>query len=313
MRRKGVVIVALLIILLFSLIGSSCVIIGKAGERIAVIYLGGTIAGQSQLGLLTSVGITPNLVRANLDRASRDSGVKAVVLRIDSPGGTAAASQEIAEMIRRFEKPLVVSMGDVAASGGYYISAYADRIVAGPSTMTGSIGVIMQVFNIQGLMEKLGIQSETITSGKYKDLSPPLSAQERAILQEMCDELYEQFIKTVVEGRKSVIESKAKERGLVPEAYVRELATGQLYTGTQALKLGLVDKLGDLDDAINLAAELAGVKKPVVEEYAPPSLLERLFRILAKIEEALQPKLPEDETLFLKTIEGWQVVPRYKL
>ena len=299
---KGIVIV-LLIVVLFSLVSSSCVVTRKAGERIAVIYLSGTIAGESQTGLLTSAGITPNLVRTYLEKASRDRGVKAVVLRIESPGGTVAASQEIAEMIRRFEKPLVVSMGDVAASGGYYISAYADKIVAQPSTLTGSIGVIIQIFDISGLMEKLGIKSETITSPRegYKDLSSLPPEERRAILQGICDEAYEEFIKAVAAGRDRDLE------------VVRRLATGQPYTGNQAYNLGLVDELGGLDKAINLAAELAGVKKPAVEVYGPPSLLEQLLRILVKIEEALKPKLGEDETLFLKAIEGWQAVPRYQL
>ena len=271
------------------------------GGKIAVIPLSGTIAGASQQGLLTSSGITLSLVRGYLHKAEDDGSVKAVVLRIESPGGSAAASQEIAAEILRFKeesgKPVVVSMGNMAASGGYYISAYADRIVANPATLTGSIGVISEFIYIEGLLEKLGLEMEIIKAGKYKDMGIyPLTDEERQIMQAITDDLYEQFVDAVAEGRH-----------LSPET-VRNLATGQLYIGTQALSLGLVDELGGLDRAIELAAELAGVTAPVVEEY-------RLSGpwwsgLLQQFQVPLLP-LGEDELTFLRMLEGWQAVPRY--
>jgi protease-4 len=270
--------------------------------KVAVIRLSGIIADSGQPGLLTIGGISPELVREYLKMAERDSGVKAVVLRIDSPGGSAAASQEIASSIRRFKestgKPVVVSMGDMAASGGYYISAHADSVVANPSTLTGSIGVISQFIYIEGLLEKLGLELETIKTGRHKDMGVwPLTEEQRQIMQGITDDLYNQFVSAVAEGR-----------GL-PMERVTELATGQLYTGTQALDLGLVDELGDLDTAIEVAASLAGITAPEVEDYSPPvSFFERL---LGGLSAPLELPFTGDQLLFLRILEGWHVMPRY--
>ena len=270
--------------------------------KVAVIRLNGIIAGSGQQGLLMSGGISPKLVRGYLKKAESDSGVKAVVLRINSPGGSAAASQEIASDIHRFKnetgKPIVVSMGDIAASGGYYISAYADKIVANPSTLTGSIGVISQFIYVEGLLEKLGLELETVKSGRHKDMGIwPLTDEQRKIMQDISDDLYEQFVTAVAQGR-----------GL-PTEEARGLATGQLYTGNQALGLGLVDKLGGLDTAIDLAASLAGISAPEIEEYSQPaSFLETMLGGLSP--QSLLP-LSGDELLFLRILEGWQEMPRY--
>jgi protease-4 len=269
------------------------------GGKVAVIPLNGTIVGASQGGLLTSGGITPDLVRDYLRKAEKDGLVKAVVLRIESPGGSAAASQEIANEVLRFKeetgKPVVVSMGGVAASGGYYISVYADKIVASPSTLTGSIGVISEFIYIGGLLEKLGLEMEIVKAGEHKDMGVrPLTDEERQIMQAITDDLYEQFVDAVAEGRN------------LPRETVRNLATGQLYTGGQALKLGLVDELGGQDRAIELAAELAGVTTPIVEEYGVPGLWwGGLLQQLSFL------PLGEDELTFLRMLEGWQAVPRY--
>ena len=290
-----IIVVALILTASFS----GCTV-GKG--KVAVIRLSGTIAGFSQQGLLTTGGISPKLVREYLRKAESDGGVKAVVLRIDSPGGSAAASQEIASEVRRFKedtgKPVVISMGDVAASGGYYISAYADKIVANPSTLTGSIGVISHFIYIEGLLEKLGLELETIKTGKHKDMGIwPLTEEQRQIMQDITDDLYEQFVAAVAEGQ-----------GL-PVTEVRQLATGQLYTGGQALNLGLVDKLGSLDTAIELAASLAGISIPETEEYSPPaSFFEKL---LGGFSPASLLPFSEDELLFLRMLKGWQGLPRY--
>ncbi len=296
--KKWQVVLSLAMALILAVSFSGC---GGVGGKIAVIPLSGTIADASQAGLLTSGGITPALVRDYLSRAEADDSVKAVVLRIESPGGSAAASQEIANEILSFKeetgKPVVVSMGDMAASGGYYISAYADRIVANPATLTGSIGVISELIYIEGLLEKLGLEMEIIKAGEHKDMGiRPLTDEERQIMQAITDELYEQFVDTVADGR-----------NLSP-ATVRNLATGQLYTGSQALKLGLVDELGGLDRAIELAAELAGITAPQVEEYRTRGFWwSGLFQ---QLKLTLLP-IGEDELTFLRMIEGWQAVPRY--
>jgi len=270
--------------------------------KVAVIPLTGTIAGASQQGLLTAGGISPDLVRGYLKRAESDGGVKAVVLRIDSPGGSAAASQEIASAVRRFKedtgKPVVVSMGDVAASGGYYISVYADKIVANPGTLTGSIGVISQFIYIEGLLEKLGLEMETIKAGEHKDMGiRPLTDEERQIMQDITQDLYQQFVVAVADGRRLSV------------ATVEALATGQPYTGAQALDLGLVDELGGLDRAVELAASLAGVTAPEVEEYRPSASF--LQRLLGGLSPSLPLPFSQDELLFLKMLEGWQGMPRY--
>jgi len=296
--KKWQVVLSVVMALILAASFSGC---AGMGGKVAVIPLSGTIVGASQQGLLTSGGITPNLVRGYLSKAEDDGLVKAVVLRIESPGGSAAASQEIAAEILRFKeetgKPVVVSMGDVAASGGYYISAYADRIVANPATLTGSIGVISELIYIEGLLEKLGLEMEIIKAGEHKDMGiRPLTDEERQIMQAITDELYEQFVGAVADGR-----------NLSPET-VRNLATGQLYTGGQALKLGLVDELGGLDRAVELAAELAGVTAPTVEEYGLPGFW--WSGLLQQLQIPLLP-LGEDEFTFLRMLEGWQAVPRY--
>ena len=296
---KWRIVLTIVLVLVLTISFSGCTV-GKG--KVAVIRLSGIIADSSQQGLLITGGISPKQVREYLGKAESDGGIKAVVLRIDSPGGTAAASQEIASEVRHFKevtgKPVVISMGDVAASGGYYISAYADRIVANPSTLTGSIGVISQFIYIEGLLEKLGLELETIKTGKHKDMGIwPLTVEQRQIMQDITDDLYEQFVAAVAEGR-----------GL-PVAEVRQLATGQLYTGIQALNLGLVDKLGGLETAIELASSLAGITTPEIEEYSPPaSFFEKL---LGGLELPSLLPLSEDELLFLKMLEGWQGMPRY--
>jgi len=234
-----------------------------ATDKIVVIPLSGSITtGDSSS---SGSAITPGLVRDYLARAERDRAVKAIVFRIESSGGQIEPCQEILLEIQRAKetKKIVVSMGGMAASGGYYISTQADKIVALPTTQTGAIGVISSAVNVKGLLDKLGIQIEIFKGGKYKDMYwgfRELTPEETEIMQDMVDEYYEQFIDVVVEGR-----------GLSEEA-VRELATGQLYSGAKAKELGLVDELGDLDAAIDLAQQLAGIETATVEYYKPPRL-----------------------------------------
>jgi protease-4 len=201
----------------------------------------------------------------------KDLSVKAIVLRVDSPGGAVAPSQEIYEEVRKAaaKKTIVVSMGSIAASGGYYISSPATRIVANPGTLTGSIGVIMEIPNMEGLMSKIGVKTEVIKSGKHKDIASvfrSISKEDREILQNVLDNVHEQFINAVAEGRKLLRDD------------VQKIADGRIYTGEQALKAGLIDELGNLEDAVKAAAKISGIKgEPTVvsreEKFSLISLL----------------------------------------
>jgi len=189
-----------------------------------------------------------------LRKFRENPSIKAIVLRIDSPGGGVVPSQEIyAEVLKARTEgrvKIVASMGNLAASGGYYIAAATDKIVANPGTLTGSIGVIMELANVQGLLEKVGVQSVVIKSGKHKDLASPfrtMSPEERALLQDVLDDVHDQFIQAVAAGRAMKVEQ------------VRELADGRIFTGRQARTAKLVDELGDLQDAIKLAARMGGI------------------------------------------------------
>ncbi|MCL5063219.1 MAG: signal peptide peptidase SppA [Nitrospirae bacterium] len=183
----------------------------------------------------------------------KDKSIKAIVLRVDSPGGGVVPSQEIYEEVRKAaaQKKVIVSMGSVAASGGYYIAAPASRIIANPGTITGSIGVIMEVPNIKGLMDKIGVKAEVIKSGKHKDIASVfrgIGSEEREIIQGVMDDVHEQFIKAVSDGRRMPVED------------ARKIADGRIFSGNQALKIGLVDELGDLEYAVKVAAKMAGIK-----------------------------------------------------
>lgn len=178
--------------------------------------------------------------------------IKSVVLRVDSPGGIVAPSQEIYEEVKKFaaKKKIIVSMGSLAASGGYYISAPATLIYANPGTITASIGVILKLSNIAGLMDKIGIKSYTLKTGKFKDSGSPLrelSREDRAMLQAVIDNTHEQFVRAVATGRK------------LPVADVRRIADGRILSGEQAMALKLVDRLGTLQDAVDEAGRMAGI------------------------------------------------------
>lgn len=242
--------------------------VGKGGAgKVALIYVDGVIVGGRGNGTnLLGEGGGTDAIMKQLRAAREDPSVRAVVLRINSPGGSAPAAQEVGEEIakvRQAGKVVVASMGDTAASGGYWLAAMTDKIYANPATLTGSIGVYIPYTNLQELYRKIGISQEKFKSGPHKDiLSPdrPMTPEERAIVQGMVDDIYDQFIDVVAQGRK------------MDPARVRELADGRVYTGRQAKDLGLVDELGGLDDAIQGAAQLAGLPgKPEIKEYARPN------------------------------------------
>ena len=211
------------------------------GDKVAVIRIEGIILDSRE---------TIEELRHYRDNPS----VKAIVLRIDSPGGAVVPSQEIFAEVRKTRAEgkikVVTSMGNVAASGGYYIAAATDRIVANPGTLTGSIGVIMELANVKGLLEKVGVQSVIIKSGRHKDMASPFRAmtpEDRALLQTVLDDVHAQFIDAVATGRSLQLEQ------------VKTLADGRIFTGKQAQTVNLVDELGDLHDAIQLAARLVGI------------------------------------------------------
>jgi len=210
------------------------------GDRVALIRVEGPILDSKD---------TIDELKGHL----KDPSIKAIIMRIDSPGGAVAPSQEIYEEVRKAvtKKKIVVSMGPVAASGGYYIASPATRIVANPGTLTGSIGVIMEIPNFAGLMNKLGIKSEVVKSGRHKDIASVfrgIKKEDREILQNVLDNVHDQFILAVAEGRKMLLED------------VRKIADGRIFTGEQALKVGLIDEIGNLEDAVKVAGKLSGIK-----------------------------------------------------
>lgn len=241
-------------------------------DTVAVIRIEGTIQGGRDGDLPGTGGAGADRLMEALDRARRDKSVRAVVLRINSPGGTVGATYEIAREVERLKesgRKVVVSMGDAAASGGYYIAAQGDYIYATPGTLTGSIGVIVNLANLQELYRKVGYEPVTIKSGELKDMgSPgrPLTDAERRLLQEQVGRIYDDFVAAVARGRK------------LAEAEVRKLADGRIYDGLQARELGLVDELGNFKDAVGQAARLAGLAEGQyqVKEFGRPSPLELL-------------------------------------
>ena len=240
--------------------GSAGVLTAIGGDAVGVVPIEGTINDSRD-------------TIESLKQFGETKGIKAVVLRIDSPGGAVAPTQEIYEEVGKLrkKKPVIASLGSVAASGGYYIASACEQVVSNPGTLTGSIGVIMELGNVEELMKKIGVQGTSIKSGANKDLgSPmrPLSPEGKKILQELVNNVHGQFVNAVSAGRR------------MPEEKVRELADGRVYSGEQAKGLGLVDILGNMEDAIDLAAKRVNIKgKPqvVYSRTDEKSLLERLF------------------------------------
>lgn len=269
-RKKTIIIIAVvggifLGLLLIILIVAALFMFGDPqmmpGDKVAVVEVTGAIYSSED-------------VIERLYKCRDNDSIKAIVLRISSPGGAVAPVQEIYKELTRSEKPIVVSMGSSAASGGYYIACAADRIFANPGTLTGSIGVIMQFRRIDGLMEKIGVQQEVVKSGSYKDAGSmyrELTSEEKELFQETIDDVYDQFLDAIVEGR--------QHTGLTKEQ-LKKVADGRIMSGRQALEEKLVDELGDLSDAIDYAGKLGGIKgKPrVIKMTVKKPLLERLMR-----------------------------------
>lgn len=231
-----------------------------SGDKIAVVEIKGIILDAEE-------------TIAQIKKHVNNPRVKAIVLRIDSPGGAVAPSQEIYQEVKRAakSKQIVASMGSIAASGGYYVACPAHKIIANPGTITGSIGVIIEFTNISGLLDMMRVKTETIKSGDYKDIGSPLrdmKSNERKLLQSFVDNVHNQFVNAVAESR-----GMDKEK-------VREIANGMIYSGEQALGLGLVDELGGFEDAIKLAGKLAGIEGEPSVIYPPkerPGLLDMVL------------------------------------
>jgi protease-4 len=236
---------------------------GTSFDKIAVLRLNGIIIDDGGTGNLLG-GITYSHQRFLdlLEHTAEDDSVQAVVLDVNTPGGGVVESAEVHDKVaalqEEYDKPVYVSMGNTAASGGYYVSAPAEKIVAHPATLTGSIGVIMESMNYAELADELGIDFNTIKSGEYKDImsgSREMTDDERALLQDMIDEMYADFVDVIVDGR-----------GMSEET-VRDLGDGRVYTGSQAVENGLVDELGSLDDTIAMVKEDYGLEDAMVIEY----------------------------------------------
>ncbi|MDO9099005.1 MAG: signal peptide peptidase SppA, partial [Candidatus Methanoperedens sp.] len=263
---------ATVFILLFIIAGSFYLIMGGkdfgiSKNRIEVIYVQGVMLTGS---IPTGFGIaTSEEITKSLKEASEDEGVKAIVMRINSPGGSPAAAEEIVSAMKKIKKPIVISMGDVAASAAYYISAPADRIIANPDTITGSIGVIWVFQNRSAFYEKDGSSFYIAKSGEMKDMGGDwrgLTDEEKRYADQTIAEAYSRFVKEVADGRNLSL------------GKVKDLADGRVYTGAKAKELGLVDEFGSLDDAIDVAASLGGIEgKPEVTYANKPSLSRLLF------------------------------------
>jgi protease IV len=235
------------------------------GEAVGVIEIAGAIVDSA-------------LVIEQIKEFREEDNIKAIVLRIDSPGGGVGPSQEIYREIRKTsaEKKVIASMGAVAASGGYYVAAACDGIVANPGTITGSIGVIMGYTNIEALLEKIGLSPVVVKSGEFKDIgSPvrPMSEKEKQLLEQLIQTIHRQFVEDIASGRN------------MEAAQVREVADGRIFTGEEARTFGLVDRLGNLQDAVEWAAELGGIEGKI-ETVQPEK--ERLSLLRYFMESALQ-------------------------
>lgn len=234
----------------------------SGGEKVGIVELTGNITSSRD-------------IIHSLKRFRENSSIKAIVIRIDSPGGAVGPAQEIFREIRKTvkTKKVIASLGAVAASGGYYVAAGADGIVANPGTITGSIGVIMGFVNFQELLRKIGMVPVVVKSGRYKDIGSPvreMTKDERSILQNLSNQIHRQFIVDIANGRGMDLSK------------VEGIADGRIFTGEEAKKLGLIDRLGNLEDAIEWAGRMGGIKGKISAVYAP----KKKFSILKFIAES---------------------------
>jgi len=238
---------------------------GTGTAKVLLLEISGMISSQEKEGLIPAPSMLAR-IKEQLTRAAQDDSIKAVVLRINSPGGTVTASDIIHHELKAFKAskkiPIVASIMDLGTSGGYYIAAAADTVLAHPSSVTGSIGVIMLTINARGLLDKVGVEATAVTSGPRKDMGSPfrvMAPEERAIFQSLIDSFYQRFLTIVQEGRPQLQMEQ-----------IKKLADGRIYTGDQAKAAGLVDDLGYLEDAIELAKKKAKLPEARVVTYQRP-------------------------------------------
>ena len=242
-------------------------------------YIGGNAASlrkKDKIALIRIMGpiLSGNNIVRLVEKYQENPSIRALVVQVNSPGGGVAASQEIHHALLRFResgKSVLTSMESVAASGGYYVALASDKIFANAGTITGSIGVILQVGNVEGLLKKVGLKVEVVKSGEYKDVGSPLrslSEKDRGILEQVINDAYEQFVQVVATGRK------------LPISRVKEIADGRIFSGERAKRLGLVDEIGTLSDSIREAGKMAGISgRPQIQEERPlKGWIERLIR-----------------------------------
>jgi protease-4 len=231
----------------------------EIGDKVAVIEVRGIISSVQSDGLFEIEGAAPERIRDQIEKAERDSSVKAILIEVNSPGGTIVASEAIAEAIGEAEKPTVAWLGEIAASGGYYVASASDYIVADKGSMTGSIGVIFTLPQYDRLLDKIGVKMRVIKAGEFKDIGSPyrnMTPEEEAIINEWVQSAYDDFIETVAVNRNLSIE------------YVREVAEGNIYTGSRAVELELADQVGTRKEAINIAAHMGGIEgEPTIVTY----------------------------------------------
>jgi protease-4 len=247
--------------------------------NVAVINVTGTIMQGAGSDILGSAQANSTEIMRQINKAKDDEAIKALVLKVNSPGGSSAASDAIYQELKKFKqetnRPVVVSMGDMAASGGYYVSALADQIYANPATITGSIGVIMNFNNLEELYDKLGVENITLKTGEHKDIGSPtreMTEEEKEILNNLIGDVYDRFVNIVAQGRD------------LSEEKVRELADGRIYNGSQAKEANLVDEQGTFYDAVDTAAKLANIEgEPKLVHYGETSPLERLLGVVQKL------------------------------
>ena len=286
-RAKGIAFFLLFLMVLF--------VASYAAGRFGIFQGDGLGLAEPKIAVIPILGVLTDAqgVLEELERYKERADVKAFVFRIESPGGTVVAAQEIYSEIRKLrgKKKTLSSMGNVAASGGYYVASATEEILANPGTITGSIGVISEYANVQDLLKKIGFKSTVLKSGRFKDVGSPLremTAEEGVYLQGLLENIHHQFIRDVAQGRQKTVEE------------IEPLSDGRVFTGEQAKEIGLVDRLGNFQDALDRAAELAGIEgKPVILypeekrrrilEYLIPGLMEWFQDFLVRMVEQSSP------------------------
>ncbi len=236
------------------------------GDKVAVLGVHGTISMSGGSGVFSGEGTTPRRFKGMLENAEADGSVKAILVEVNSPGGSVVASEEIANAIKNSGKPTVCWLGEIAASGGYYVASACDLIVADRASITGSLGVISIFPEYSGFLEKIGVNITVIKAGEFKDFSSglrPMTEEEMEMMESVVRETYDVFLADVADNRNLSLE------------YVKEIAEGKIYTGTKAVKLGLADEVGNREHATERAAQLGGIEgEPTLVEYHKGTFLE---------------------------------------